>query len=139
MGHLNIIRNKSSIDLGLLILRVFLGLAMCFGHGLGKWDMLFSGEEIKFADPFGIGVLPSLVMAVFAEVICSILLALGLLTRWALVPLIITMVVAVFIVHISDGFGVMEKALLYGIGYITILLAGPGKFSMDAFLKRKNK
>ncbi|MBU2927608.1 DoxX family protein [Winogradskyella psychrotolerans] len=131
--------NSRLSDIGLLILRVFLGLGMCFGHGIGKWEKLFSGEDIQFADPFGIGAVPSLAMAVFAEVICSMLLALGLLTRWVLVPLIITMLVAVFIVHISDGFGVMEKALLYGIGYITILLTGPGKFSIDAFLRRRNK
>ncbi|WP_178983445.1 DoxX family protein [Winogradskyella helgolandensis] len=131
--------NSAYSDIGLLILRVFLGLSMCFGHGLGKWNNLFSGEEIQFADPFGIGALPSLAMAVFAEVICSILLALGLLTRWILIPLIVTMLVAVFIVHVSDGFGVMEKALLYGIGYMTILFTGPGRFSIDAFLKSKNK
>ncbi|NRR90992.1 DoxX family protein [Winogradskyella undariae] len=129
--------NSNLTDAGLLILRVFLGLAMCFGHGIGKWSSLFSGEEIKFADPFGVGMLPSLVLAVFAEVICSLLLALGLLTRWALIPLIVTMFVAIFLVHLSDGFGVMEKALLYGIGYLTLFLAGPGKYSVDRFLKRK--
>jgi len=129
--------NSNLTDAGLLILRVFLGMAMCFGHGIGKWSSLFSGEEIKFADPFGVGMLPSLVLAVFAEVICSLLLALGLLTRWALIPLIVTMFVAVFLVHLSDGFGVMEKALLYGIGYLTLFLAGPGKYSVDRFLQRK--
>ncbi|SDH01440.1 DoxX family protein [Winogradskyella thalassocola] len=126
-------------DLGLLLLRLFLGLGMCFGHGLGKWNMLFSGGDIQFADPFGLGAFTSLVMAVFAEVVCSVLIALGILTRWALVPLIITMLVAVFIVHISDGFSGMEKAMLYGMGYITLLFTGPGKFSIDAFLKSKNK
>ena len=129
--------NRNLTDLGLLILRFFLGLAMCFGHGIGKWSTLFSGEEIKFADPFGVGMLPSLALAVFAEVVCSILLALGLLTRWALIPLIVTMFVAIFVVHISDGFGVMEKGLLYGVGYLTLFLAGPGKYSVDRFLQRK--
>ncbi|MGJ8548680.1 DoxX family protein [Winogradskyella wichelsiae] len=130
--------NRNNLtDLGLLILRVFLGVAMCFGHGLGKWSSLFSGEEIKFADPFGIGMLASLALAVFAEVICSILLALGLFTRLALLPLIVTMLVAIFSVHITDGFGVMEKGLLYGVGYITLLLTGPGKYALDTFVKRK--
>ncbi|WP_418636660.1 DoxX family protein [Winogradskyella sp.] len=132
-------RTNTFNDLGLLLLRVFLGLAMCFGHGIGKWNTLFSGEEIQFADPFGIGATPSLVMAVFAEVICAILLALGLFTRWALLPLIITMLIAACVVHISDGFGVMEKALLYGIGYMALCFTGPGKYSVDAFLKSKNR
>lgn len=128
------------IDVGLLLLRLFLGLAMFLGHGLGKWEKLFAGGEIKFADPFGIGPLPSLAMAVFAEVICALLLVLGLLTRGVLIPLIITMLVAIFVVHISDGFGGMEKALLYGVGFVTLMLTGPGKYSFDGFLiKTKEK
>lgn len=131
------ITNVNLNDLGLLVLRLFLGLALLLGHGLGKWGTLFGGGEIQFADPFGIGALPSLALAVFAEVICAILLILGLLTRWALIPLIITMLVAVFIVHISDGFGTMEKALLYGAGFITLAFTGSGKYSIDTILKRK--
>ncbi|MBA6151432.1 DoxX family protein [Gelidibacter maritimus] len=124
-------------DLGLLVLRVFLGLTMLFAHGVGKWGRLFGGGEIQFRDPLGVGDTTSLALAVFAEVICSILLALGLMTRWALIPLIITMVVATFIVHSADPFGVMEKAMLYGVGYITIFLTGPGKYSVDYYLKNK--
>lgn len=127
------------IDSGLLLLRLSLGLGLLFGHGLGKWTTLFSGGEIKFIDPFGIGVLPSLALAVFAEVICAIFLILGLLTRWFLIPMIMTMLVAIFAVHISDGFGGMEKALLYGVGFATLLLTGPGKFSIDRFLNRNKE
>lgn len=135
------ISNNTNIilrDSGLLLLRLFLGLALLFGHGLGKWATLFGGEDIKFADPFGIGAVPSLAMAVFAEVICALLLAIGLLTRLSLIPLIITMLVAVCSVHLSDGFSGMEKALLYGVGYVALFLTGPGKYSVDAFLN-KNK
>lgn len=124
-------------DLGLLVLRMFLGLTMLFAHGVGKWGRLFSGGEIQFRDPLGVGDTTSLALAVFAEVFCSVLLALGLMTRWALIPLIITMLVATFIVHSADPFGVMEKAMLYGVGYITIFLTGPGKYSVDYYLKNK--
>lgn len=124
-------------DSGLLILRLFLGLTMLFAHGIGKWGRLFGGGEIQFSDPFGVGDTTSLALAVFAEVICSILLAFGLLTRWALIPLITTMFVAAFIVHSSDGFGIMEKSLLYGAGYITLLFTGPGKYSADVLLKSR--
>lgn len=126
-------------DFGLLILRLFLGLAMLFAHGLGKWERLFGEEVIQFADPFGIGAIPSLALTVIAEVICSILLVLGLLTRWALLPLIITMFVAAFVVHGSDGFGGMEKALLFGVSYLTLFFTGSGKYSLDYVLKSKNK
>lgn len=124
-------------DLGLLILRLFLGLTMLIAHGIGKLGRLFGGEEIQFSDPFGVGDTTSLALAVFAEVVCSILLTLGLLTRWALIPLITTMLVAAFIIHIADDFGIMERALLYGVGYITLFLTGPGKYSVDHYLRKR--
>jgi putative oxidoreductase len=124
-------------DIGLLLLRIVFGAAMIYGHGLGKWERLFGEEEIKFADPFGIGPIGSLALAVFAEVICSILLMLGLLTRWAVIPLFITMGVAFFTVHISDEFARQEKVILFGITFIALFLTGPGRFSLDALLLDK--
>ena len=62
---------------------------------------------------------------------CSIFLILGLWTRLALMPLIITMLVAVFIVHGADPFAKKELGLMYLIGYISIFIAGAGKYSID--------
>ncbi|TNF30193.1 MAG: DoxX family protein, partial [Bacteroidetes bacterium] len=90
-------------DLGLLLLRLASGGIMAYSHGWGKMQRVQEGE-LGFADPIGIGELPSLVLTVFAELVCGVLVALGLFTRAALVPLIITMVVAVFIVHADDPF-----------------------------------
>jgi putative oxidoreductase len=131
--------NAQLKNIGLLVLRVFLGLAMLFGHGLSKWTKLIEGGEIQFADPFGIGELSSLILAVFAEVFCSALLVFGLLTRLFLIPLIITMAVAVFYVHFSEGFAGFEKALLYLIGYLTLMISGPGKFAIDSLINIKFK
>ena len=100
-------------DIALLLLRLTFGLSMIIGHGLGKGERLFGSDPIKFADPFGVGPEISLVLAVFAEVICSGLLAIGLFTRWSLIPLVITMSTAVFIIHAGDDFSGKEKALLF--------------------------
>jgi len=130
--------NKHNLNgIGLLLLRVTLGLAMLLGHGLGKWSKLIEGGEIQFADPFGLGPMTSMIMAVFAEVLCASLLVFGLLTRWSLIPLIITMAVATFYVHFNDGFGGMEKAFLYLVGFVTLFFTGPGKFSIDALINSK--
>lgn len=123
-------------DINALILRLVLGFSMFYGHGLGKWQMLFGDADIKFADPIGVGMTFSLILAVFAEVICSLFLAVGLLTRYALIPLIITMAVAAFVVHGGQAFGKVEMSLLYLSGYVAILFIGPGKFSLDNVFKK---
>lgn len=124
--------NKQATDLSLLLLRLAFGGFMLLNHGWGKM-MKFMGEgPIKFGDPLGVGTELSLSLAVFAEVGCAILLILGLFTRWATVPLIITMLVAAFIVHGGDGFKDMESALMFGTAYVVLLLMGPGRYSLDA-------
>ncbi|WMX14179.1 MULTISPECIES: DoxX family protein [unclassified Aureispira] len=126
-----------SKDAGLLFLRLIIGGGMLFGHGIGKMKMLFGGGAISFPDPLGMGVEISLFLAVFAEVLCSILIMLGLFTRAALVPLIFTMFVALFLVHLSDPFPKQEKAILYGATYIALFLLGPGRYALDEQLKKR--
>lgn len=67
----------------------------------------------------------------FAEFFCSLALALGLATRAALIPLIITMATAVLMIHGGDPFAKQEHALLYLVPYVAILIAGPGRYSVD--------
>lgn len=125
-------------SLGVLVLRLSVGLMMAFAHGLGKIQMFMNSEIIQFADPIGLGHEMSLLLAAGAEFFCSLLLVIGLMTRLATIPLIITMMVAVFIVHANDPFQKMEFGLLYLFPYIAILLMGPGKFSVDYLLTKKS-
>jgi len=115
---------------GVLLLRLLFGFGMAFGHGWGKL-MSFSDKMDSFPDPLGIGSAASLAGAVFAEVVCGILVGLGLFTRLALVPLIFTMAIAVFVVHGNDPFSGKEMALLYLVPYVVLFLTGPGKYSID--------
>ena len=121
------------LDLGILIIRVAIG-AFMLTHGYPKLMRLFSGEEIRFADPFDLGPVPSLALAVFAEFFCSIFIAIGLGTRLASIPLIITMAVAAFVAHAGDPFGQKETALLYLLFYILLLITGSRRYSVDRLL-----
>ena len=125
-------KNLKSTDIALLLLRIAFGGFMIYGHGWGKLMRLTSGDPIKFADPFGIGPEASLALVVFAEFLCALLLMIGLFSRYATIPLIITMFVAAFVAHGDDPFGKQEKALMYLLGYISLLLTGPGWYSLDA-------
>lgn len=128
---------KQQLDVIILIVRVSIGCFM-LTHGIGKFENLFSGEEIKFGDPIGIGKSASLALTVFAEFFSSILLILGLATRLAVIPLIITMVTAALVIHITQGFAKQEMALLYLLVYITLFVTGSGRYSID-YLITHNK
>lgn len=131
---LKISYNKTYIDLSLLVLRVGSSLLM-LTHGLPKLNKLMLGGEISFPDPIGLGATFSLVLAVFSEVICSFLILIGLATRLASVPLLITMLVAALIVHSNDGVKGQELSLMYAFIFFVLMLAGSGRFSVDKLIK----
>lgn len=143
MKFLNWILSRNAINqtgnagsIGLLVLRVWAGLIMAFSHGLGKLTS-FDQRSANFADPLGVGSSFSLSLVVFAEFFCALALVLGLLTRGAVIPLIITMVVAAFVIHGDDPFGKKELALMFLGSFVTVFIAGPGKYSLDRLLTRK--
>ncbi|WP_330442826.1 DoxX family protein [Flavobacterium sp. C4GT6] len=131
-------RDKRLYNFVLFLIRITIALFM-LTHGLKKIDLLLSNEPIQFADPFGIGATASLMLTVFAEVVCSALLILGLATRLAVLPLIITMVVAVFMIHGSDGFERQELGSIYLMVYVLLLITGSGKYSLDHLICRKKR
>jgi len=109
---------------------------MAFGHGWGKLTT-FSERASSFSDPLGIGSQLSLSLTVSAEFFCSLALILGLLTRGVVIPLAFTMLMAALVIHSDDPFGKKELALMYLASYTAILIAGPGRYSMDGLLGKK--
>ena len=124
------------INIALLFLRIAIGVFM-LTHGTGKLITLLEGSHVKFADPIGIGPEASLALATLAEFVCSLLLILGIATRFTVIPLITTMLVAGFIVHANDSFAVKEKAFLFLAVFITIAITGAGNISIDNLIYKK--
>ena len=128
--------HSKNIDILLFIMRVAVAIFM-LSHGMGKLSKLTGPEPIAFADPFGMGETTSLALTVFAEVVCSLLLLFGLATKIATLPLIITMLTAVFVIHLHDPFSKKELGLFYLLIYLILLVAGPGKYSVDNWIYKK--
>lgn len=136
-GFLNLIGGSTSLSLsgGLLVLRVSTGLLLAINHGWGKAVRFMSGEEIKFYNFAGSGAQASLGMAAFAELVCSLLIVLGLFHRLATLPLIMTFIVAAFGAKSGEPLLEREPALMFLVVFITLFLTGPGKYSIDAARK----
>ena len=129
-------KSDLSTSLGLLVLRLGAGGFLLTAHGWGKLTG-FSDLAGRFPDPIGLGSGISLTLAVFAEALCSLLLVLGLGTRFAAVPPLVTMLVAAFVVHGSDPWSKKELALLYAIPFLTLILTGGGRFALERFVRGK--
>jgi putative oxidoreductase len=127
--------NPPLTSLGLLVLRVWLGAGMLCLHGLDKLKH-FSDMAGSFPAFLPIGSTGNFVLVVFAEAVCSALLVLGLITRFAALVLAINMSVAFFVAMKGNLTGDKngELAFIYLAGYVALFLAGPGSFSVDAGL-----
>ena len=115
-----------------LVLRLGLGSLM-IPHGYDKLQH-FTERSQTFTNPFHLGSTVSLVLVIFAEFFCSCLLVLGLFTRLACIPLIITTCVIVFYSNHGAVFGKGELGAVYLIGYLALLFLGPGNVSMDRLI-----
>jgi putative oxidoreductase len=121
-----------AVNTALLILRLGMGI-LILQHGYDKITN-FGSLQYKFMNLMHIGSRISLMLVIFAEFFCGILFILGLFTRFACVPLIIAMCVALFVFTKGDFFGKGEASALYLTGFIALLFAGPGRVSVDGMV-----
>lgn len=135
---------KSSTDAQLLVLRVGVGLTLFLRHGWEKVSQL-SLVNPHFADPLHIGMTPSWIIATFADGICSLLIALGIGTRWLSAFCFLNIFVAWSLVHHFAFFGKTpgadhgELIVLYLVGFAVLVIGGPGRYSVDAMLAGRER
>ena len=149
-------RTEVSASIGLLLLRLGIG-GYLITHGWGKLQMLLAGGAETFGDPIGLGSTLSLLLVTTSEFLCALLIVLGLATRLAAVPVVITMAVAAFVIHAGDPWTMeaaanaffsgasktwfsKEPALLYLIPFLSLVFTGGGKISLDGLIAmRRNQ
>ena len=117
---------------GLLILRIGFGGLLAI-HGYDKL-MHYAEMKTQFMPFLGMAPPVALGLLIFAEFVCSIFVILGLLTRFACVPVIIAMSVALFQAHGGDVTGKGQAATLFLLVFLSLLFTGAGKYSLDAAL-----
>jgi putative oxidoreductase len=94
-----------------------------------------------FPNPIHIGPLPSLLFALLSDAICSLLVALGLLTRYAALIVVINLGTAFTLVHHMklSGPGNGELPLLFLGAFLTLVITGAGRYSIDSGLAGKRR
>ncbi|MBB4866724.1 putative oxidoreductase [Pseudomonas nitritireducens] len=115
--------------LALLFMRVAAALLLLQVHGLPKL-LHWQSELQHIEDPFGLGATPTLALAVFAEVLCPLLLILGVFARLACLPVIAVLLVALVFVHPQWSLEEGQFAWWMLILFSGLALAGPGDYRL---------
>lgn len=133
-----------------LILRATLALVM-FPHGAQKLLGWFGGYGLSgtmgfFTDTMGIPA-PLALLVIVAESLGAVALALGLVSRLAAAGIVAVMIGAVVTTHLPHGFFMNWAGAQGGEGFefhllaialaTAIVLRGPGRWALDAWIRRK--
>lgn len=127
---------ERGVSVVVLLFRVFAGLMM-LPYGIGKIEGFEQYSVNFFENPIGIGMVPSLVLTIFAQVVCSAALVVGLFSRPAAMILAFNMLVATKY-HLFDDFATLSLPLLFLGIYCTLALLGGGRYSIDNVIFKRN-
>lgn len=121
--------SATALSVLLLAMRIVVGL-LFLNHGIAKC-VAYDRLMITFPDPLSLGSDVSLILVIFAEVICSLGLMLGILFRFCLIPMIFAMCIVIFVIHAGGSIYDKELPILYLTVFLFMFFTGPGFFSFD--------
>ena len=133
----------ANADVASLVLRITAMLSLFIKHGIEK-GFTFSAMVPHFVDPIGIGLGPSLFIAMIGDFVCSFLMVIGLVTRWAAAFAFTNIMVAWILVHHFAYFGKTSTAghgeliVVYLSVTLTLFISGAGRYSVDHWILNRN-
>jgi putative oxidoreductase len=116
-------------DIGLLFLRVCSSVLVLIVHGLPKIGH-YRRELAAIEDPFHFGKKLTIAFAILAEVICPVLMILGIATRVCALPIMVVSAIALLRVHPEWSMDQGQFAWMLLILFGTIAIAGPGRYAL---------
>lgn len=129
-------------NLSRLFLRLFAGI-MFMQFGIRQWTH-FDSISTDMVGVLGMSGETTLILLIVIEIVCSALIMIGLFSRLAALPPLVTMIVAETVVlsGVETGSAMLLNSqpyvpiLFIGI-FVYMLLAGPGKVSLDYLISVK--
>ena len=117
-------------DWGLLCLRVSGGLFLLAVHGLPKL-LNYTAQLQTIEDPFHLGAHLTLTLAIFAEVVCPLLIVAGVLVRLACLPILCVLLIAMLVVHPQWSVAEGQFGWLLLMLFTAVFIAGPGRLALN--------
>ena len=117
-------------DVGLLYLRVTGSLLLLLVNGLPK-VLHYTAQVAVIEDPLHICLSPTIWLAIFAEVICPLLMIVGIGVRVAAIPIMVVTVIALTLVHPDWTLEQAQFAWMLLIIFGTVAIGGAGRFRIS--------
>jgi putative oxidoreductase len=124
-----------SFHLSLLIFRVAASVELIVAHGLKKIGIGVEKAEV-IPNPFHLPEGLNSAFAIGGNLFFPLLIIAGLLTRLAILPVLMITLAGYFFVHWHDPVLVRDTPYIYSIIYLLLLVLGPGKYSVDFLLHK---
>lgn len=123
---------NSNADIGLLILRIFIGSRLIYGviDNIISWEKMLEFAGFLKINNFPLPVF-SAVLSVYAQFLCAILILVGYKTRFAAAILTFNFIVAMVSVHLKDSVEVMTPALAMLFISLTLMFTGAGRWAVE--------
>lgn len=125
--------DRYQVSLGLLFLRLIGGTLLILGRSW-TWAAAIDAHGVRFDAPFGVGGEFSWILTVFSECFCTILVMLGIFTKFTAVPPLIVMLVLALMLPGGTAWSAREVYLLYALPFFVLTFTGPGDYSIDGRL-----
>jgi len=119
-------------DIGLLLLRLFVGTRLLYGvvDNIASWEKMLEFEAFLKTYHFPFPII-SAIVSVYAQAIAGVLFIIGYQTRWAALAMVFNFFVAFVMVHWGQPYDQLTAVLSMLFISILFLFTGAGKYSLD--------
>lgn len=123
------------IHIALFVFRIALSLELMIAHGLKKLGVGVSEAE-KVPNPLNLPEAFNSLFADAANLVFPVFVIFGICTRIAVLPILAVTLTGYFILHWNDALLIKDTPFMYSLCYLFLLFAGPGKYSIDHYLRK---